>query len=104
MPGAGAPLLLPSSCGTAGEGGQGDKSEGITRPRQSRRGDAKFASTGSASILQEASDRRPEEGRGDRFSPCWGRGGQSPLSPSKAYNEHTRRRRSRSQFAHRLSG
>ncbi|RWO36206.1 MAG: hypothetical protein EOS11_32860 [Mesorhizobium sp.] len=30
--GAGAPLLLPSSCGTAGERGQGDKSEGDHPP------------------------------------------------------------------------
>jgi hypothetical protein len=59
--------------------------------------------SGSASILHESERRRAEEGRGRAISPCRGEGAERPF-PTKANNEHTRRRRSRSQFAHRLTG
>ncbi|NKL21179.1 hypothetical protein GFM07_19215 [Rhizobium leguminosarum bv. viciae] len=71
--GAGAPLLLPEFARSSGrEGGKGTKRRGFARPRQSRRGEARSAHADLASILHGASQRRGEEGRGDRFFPCEG--------------------------------
>ncbi|RVE77731.1 hypothetical protein CN238_35170, partial [Sinorhizobium meliloti] len=64
-------------------GGKVTNRRGITRPRREPKGRRVIRACGSASILHGASRRRAEEGRGDRFSPCWGRGGQLPFSPSK---------------------
>lgn len=96
--GAGAPLLLPSSCGTAGEGAKETnrrgspargKAEGATQnsPRPDPRRSCRKRATG---------DRRKD---GETDFLLAGERGQSALSPLKQNNEHTRRRRSRSQFA-----
>ncbi|TJV87709.1 MAG: hypothetical protein E5X84_30130 [Mesorhizobium sp.] len=78
--GAGAPLLLPSSCGTAGERGQGDKSEGDHPPEAKPKGRAGSAMRIRADPARSAGQAHAKEGRGDRFSPCRGEGAAPPFS------------------------
>ncbi|RWJ74656.1 MAG: hypothetical protein EOR35_31365 [Mesorhizobium sp.] len=83
--GAGAPLLLPRPRRRErGRGGQGEKSEGDHPPE----GEAEGATHDPRMRIRVDPARsagrkaQAEEGRGDRFSPCWGEGAALPF-PSK---------------------
>ncbi|RWB39792.1 MAG: hypothetical protein EOQ46_26540 [Mesorhizobium sp.] len=77
--GAGAPLLLPSSCGTAGERGQGDKSEGDHPPEAKPKGRRMIRLSGSASILHVAQPKAWRRKDGETDFLLAGRGGSAPF-------------------------
>ncbi|RVO61635.1 hypothetical protein CN087_29265 [Sinorhizobium meliloti] len=93
--GAGAPLLLPELArSSGGEGARGQV--GGDHPPEGATQNPPRADPRRSCTERDKGERRKD---GETDFPLAGERGQRALSPLKQTNEHTGRRRSRSQFA-----